>query len=151
MPLAREHRGDSPAPGLLESCQDAQLVIDEDIVVGRIALEDVVEFKLFVYVDQHLTLDGGKQRGASDFPGLKYHVAVRQNDRPAKLPHLINDVERNGKEPVGEWVFHEKLRNRQHIRVARILTAVALEGAQIIRVPQFRAQLFKKFPIALLP
>src|SRR5437667_2111091 len=37
------------------------------------------------------------------------------------------------------------------MRVARILTAVALQGAQIIRIPKFGAELFKKCPIALLP
>src|ERR1700756_369313 len=37
------------------------------------------------------------------------------------------------------------------MRVARILAAIALKGAEVIRISQLSAQFFKKSPIALLP
>src|ERR1700675_1341118 len=64
---------------------------------------------------------------------------------------MINGIKSIGKEPVREWIFHEKVRNREQVWIARILRAVALEGAEIVRIPQLRAQLFENRPISLLP
>jgi len=102
VPLAREHGGDSPAPGSLDGCQDAQLVIYDDVAVSGVAFKDVVQLKLLVHVDQNVAIYGGEQAGASDLKGLKYYVTVRQDYWPAKLLHIIYNVERIGKEPVGE-------------------------------------------------
>ena len=78
MPLAREHGGDSPAPGFLDSRQDAQLVIYEDVAVCGMAFKDVVQLEPLVYVDEYIAIYGREQAGASDFEGLKYYVTVRK-------------------------------------------------------------------------
>src|ERR1700758_1682369 len=150
MPLPREHGGDPIAPSFLDNCQDTQFVIDQDVMVCGVTFEDVIQFNFFVHVNQYVAIDGGEQRRASDFPRLKYYVAVRQDYGHAILLHVVNNVERIGEEPVGEGILNQKFRNRQQVGVARILTAIALQGAQIIRIPKLGAQFFKKLPVALL-
>ena len=41
--LAREHRRHALSPDLLDRVQDAQLVVDENVVLGRVAPLDVVQ------------------------------------------------------------------------------------------------------------
>ena len=41
------------------------------------------------------------------------------------------------------------MRNREHLRIARIFGAIALEGAQIVRVTELTPQLFENLPITL--
>ena len=136
MPLPREHGRDATAPDFLDSRQDAQLVIDKHVAVCRIAFLNVIKLELFVDIDQHVAIHGCEQPGASDLERLENHVTVGQDYRAAISLHMINRIQSIGKEPVREWIFHEKVRNRQQVWIARIFRAVTLEGAKIVRIPQ---------------
>src|ERR1041384_7898785 len=56
--LARKHGRDALSPKALGSLQDAQLVVHEDIVFGRVAPLDIVQGFLLVDVDQHVPIYG---------------------------------------------------------------------------------------------
>jgi len=42
---------------MLDRIEDAKLVVDDHVVLGRVAPLDVVEFALLVDVDENLTID----------------------------------------------------------------------------------------------
>ena len=44
-------------PAALARVEDAKLVVDDHVVIGRVAALDVVEFVLLVDVDEHVTVD----------------------------------------------------------------------------------------------
>ena len=79
--LAREDGGHAGAPDLLDRGQDAQLVVDQHVVTGRVALLDVVQLLLLVDVDEHAAFDRLEEPGALDLARLEDHVAVGQDDR----------------------------------------------------------------------
>jgi hypothetical protein len=55
-----EKDGRDPAfPATLDRVENAKLVVNDDVVVGRIAPLDVVEFVLLVDVDENITVDRG--------------------------------------------------------------------------------------------
>src|SRR5262245_42028084 len=57
MSLTRKHCGDTSPPDLLDRGQDAKLVVDENVVLSRIALFDVVQFPFLVNVNQDAATD----------------------------------------------------------------------------------------------
>src|SRR5215472_11753617 len=120
-------------------------------MLGRIALLDVVQLLLLVNVNQHLAIDGFPQAGALDLARLEDHVAVGEDHARAQLLAVRDGVERTRIEPVGEWVIEQERGHFEDVRIARILDAVALEGAEIIRVAEFLAELLEQHPVALLP
>ena len=55
-----EKDGRDPAfPATFDRVENAKLVVNDDVVVGRIAPLDVVEFVLLVDVDENITVDRG--------------------------------------------------------------------------------------------
>ena len=55
-----EKDGRDPAfPATLDRVENAKLVVNDDVVVGRIAPLDVVELVLLVDVDENITVDRG--------------------------------------------------------------------------------------------
>src|SRR6185437_6886358 len=56
--LARKNRGDALAPDFLHCGKNANLVIDEHIVVSRIASFNIFKFLLFVNVNQDFAFHG---------------------------------------------------------------------------------------------
>ena len=68
------------APDLLDGGQDAELVVDQDVVLGRVAPLDVVELLLLVDVDQDVAVDGLEQARAMDLARLEDDVAVGEDD-----------------------------------------------------------------------
>ena len=50
-----------------------------------------------------------------------------------------------------EGIFQEEMRNCKDVRVAGVVCAVTLQGAEVICVPNFCWQLFENRPVALLP
>ena len=93
--LPRKYRGDARRPDLLHRGQDAQLVVDQHVVVGRVALLDVVQLLFLVDVDRArgrppLRTDAR----ALDLARLKDHVAVRQDHRRPQAAEMLEHVER---------------------------------------------------------
>lgn len=71
-------------PSLFDCGQNSRLVVDQDVMAGRIALLDVAEFLLFVDVDQYAALDRLKDAGALDLARLEDDVAIGQDDSPTQ-------------------------------------------------------------------
>src|SRR5436305_7166551 len=68
--LADEDSCDSGAPDCLYRREDAQLVVDEHIMFGGMALLDILEFIFFVNVNQDLAANGFEEARAIDFARL---------------------------------------------------------------------------------
>ena len=50
---------------------------------------------------------------------------------------------------LGEGIVHQKRGHQQQLRVVEILEPVALQGAEIVRIAELRAQLFENRPVAI--
>src|SRR5512140_783157 len=149
MPLARED-GREPLPqDLLHRRQDAELVVDHDVMAGRVALLDVVEHLLLVDVDEDPALDRVPQSRSLDLARLEDHVAVGQDDRGPPLAKMPEHVECPRIEPVRKRIVHEERGHLQQARIVRVIETVALQGAEVIRVTQLGSQLLEDLPIAI--
>jgi hypothetical protein len=96
-------------------------------------------------------MDRLKKSGAVHFAGLENNVAVAEKDGGSPGLDVLNDVERVVKKALGKRIVDEKARDGQQAQVMRILASVTLQGAQIIHVTKFCAQLFENGPVALRP
>ena len=52
--LAGEDGSDAPAPDVLDRRQDSDLVIDQDVMLGRVAMLYVVKLKFFMDIDENV-------------------------------------------------------------------------------------------------
>ncbi len=143
VPLAGEDGGQALAPRLLDRGEDPDLVVDQHVVVGRVASLDVVELELLVDVDEHAPGDGSRQAGAFDLQRLKHDVAVGQDDGGPEAAGVRDDVQRAGVEPLRERVVHQERRHGQQVRIARVRLAVALQRPEDVRVAELAAQLLE--------
>ena len=150
VPLARKDRRQALLPDLLEGGQDADLVVHEDVVPGRVLPLDVLDLTLLVDVDQHAPLDRLEQAGALDLARLEHDVAVGQDHRRPPRGEALDDVERGRIEAVGERVLQEERGQPEHVRIVRVLHAVALQRPQVVGVAELGAQRFEDRPVALL-
>src|SRR5205807_10385546 len=60
MALTHEHGRHSRSPDFFDRSQNAQLVVNEHVMFGRATALDIIEFLLFVHINQHAPLDGFK-------------------------------------------------------------------------------------------
>src|SRR5918996_4196187 len=79
--LTRKYRGYAVIPDFLDRVQNARLVIDDDIVLSRVAPLDVIQRLFFVNIDEHVAVYSVEDAGAFDLARLKDHIAVRENHR----------------------------------------------------------------------
>jgi len=150
MPLSRKDGGDILAPGLLDSCQDSQFVINHDIVLGGISSLYIIKFKLFMNIDQNILFEGFTQSRAVDFSGLENDITIRQYYRQPPLFTVFYGIERIRKKAVGKGVIRQKVRSFQQFWVMWILSTIPLEGTEIISVTEFGPDFLKDFKIVLL-
>ncbi len=54
MTLAGEDGRNSTGPDIFDRRQDSDLVIDQDIMLGRIPLLNIVKLKFFMYLDENV-------------------------------------------------------------------------------------------------
>src|SRR6266849_10937373 len=94
VPLPRQHGGDATRPHLLHCRQDPQLVVDQHVMVGRVALLDVVELAFLVYIDQDVPVHGLVQPRALELARLEDRVAVGQDDRGSPGTETLQHIER---------------------------------------------------------
>src|SRR5208337_82710 len=59
-------------------------------------------------------------------------------------------MQRAWEQAVGKRIVQQVRGDLQEVRVARVLGSVALQGAEVIRVAEFRAPLLEDSPVALL-
>ena len=150
MALAREDGRQTLAPDFLKGGENADLVVDEDIVPGRVAQLDVLELLLLVDVDQHAAVDSVVQPGALDLARLEHHVAVAEDHGRPPCGQPLDDVERAWIEAVRERVVQQERREHEHVGIARVLDPVALQRAQVVGVAELGAQRLEDRPVALL-
>ena len=106
--LSGKHRGHPRVPGLLDRGQNAQLVVHQDIVLGRVTPLDIIQRLLFMNVDEHVAFDSFEDARAFDLARLKNHIAVREDYRLSPRAEPLEHVERSGIEPIGERVVHQE-------------------------------------------
>ena len=76
------------------------------------------------------------------------------SDRMATWPSVLSHsmhVERFGIQAIGKRIVDQVRRQVQHVRIARVLVAIALQGAEVVGVAQLVAQLLEDLPVALRP
>jgi hypothetical protein len=64
--------------------------------------------------------------------------------------HARDRVECARVDAVGERIVDEEARDLEQARLARVGEAEALERAEVVGVPELRAQLLEELPVALL-
>src|SRR5271166_3510888 len=74
--LPGQYGGYAVPPDLFDRGQNSRLVVDQDVMGGRITLLDVGEFLLLVDVYQHVPFDRVEDARALDLARLEYDVAV---------------------------------------------------------------------------
>ena len=68
----------------------------------------------------------------------------------AALFRVGDDVERPRVQPVHEGIVQQEDRHAEHLRIARMLDAVALERAEVVGVAELGPELLEDVPVALL-
>ena len=147
--LLDEHGRHPLAPLLLDGVEDAELVVDEDVVVGRVPALDVAEHALLVDVDQDAAAERVPQARAADLAGLEDRVAVGQHDGRPRAGGVGDGLHRTGVEAIGEGVLEEEFRELEELRIAQVLEPVALQRAQVVGVAELGPELFEDRPVAL--
>ena len=150
MALFGEHSGDARPPDFLYLSKDTDFVIDQYVTVGREAAFNVFQLFFLVDVDKDVAIDRLKDSRALDFERLEYDVAIGQNYGLAPLLDVLDRIQRIRIETGGKGIIDEKVRDGEQAGIAGILQAIALQGAEIIGVAKFGAQLLKNIPVNLL-
>src|SRR6266436_6930458 len=94
--LLGKYRRHPLAPDLLHCGQDAQLVVDEHVVVGGIEARDVIKLPLFVDVDEDAVLECLPKAGSFHFARLEHGIAVREDDGGPPLLDMLHRVQSAG-------------------------------------------------------
>jgi len=114
------------------------------------ALLDVVQLLVFVDIDEDAAFDRVEQPRPLDLARLEDDVAVGEDDRWAPLGEVIDRVERPREEPVRERVIHEERGQAEHVGIARVLDAVALECPKVVGVAELGTERFENRPVPFL-
>ena len=107
-PLPREHGRYALSPETLDCRQDAQLVIDDHVMVGRIAPLDIIQGFFLMDIDQHMSIHSIGQTCAFDFAGLEDDIAVGQDDSWSKAAQPLQYRDGAGEQLLRERIIHEK-------------------------------------------
>src|SRR5690242_5821662 len=118
-------------------------------MLSRVTALDVIQRLFLVNINEHLAVDSFENARAFDLTRLKYHIAVRENDRRPPCAEALEDVEGAGIETVGERIVHQERRHRQQVRFSRVFDTKTLQCAQIIAVAQIGEELFENRPVSV--
>src|SRR6516164_6144488 len=77
--LSREHRGDAVLPSVFNGLEDAQLVINHDIVLRGIKALHRCQFFFFMNKDQHMSVKGFPQTCAFHLAWLEHGISIGQD------------------------------------------------------------------------
>lgn len=134
---------------LFEGRQQADFVVDHDVVPGRVFGFHVVEFQLFVYINKDVAFEGVVEAGAIDFAGLEDNVAVTENDGVTETAGVVDGIKRLGEQAVSEGIIDHEIRNCEEFVFTGALEAVPLESSEVVGIAEFRPQLLKDLPISV--
>src|SRR5450432_267573 len=109
MSLAGKDRGNFLAPDFLHGSKNAQLVIDEYIVVSGIPLFHVLQLLLLVNVDQDVSSHRFGDAGTLNLAGLEYNIAIREYDCRAPLLNVFHGIQRIRIKARGKRIIDEKV------------------------------------------
>src|ERR1700691_183275 len=149
MALAHEYRRELGSQRGLHRRQQIRLIVDHDVMRGRVAALHMIEHALLVHVDHHAALDRIPDAGALDLARLEYHVAVREDHRRPQGAQVRDRRECRFIDEPGEGVLQQKIRHLQQPRVIVQPRAEGLQACQVIGDPEPLAQLGKDAEIAL--
>src|SRR3974390_2223252 len=102
----------------------------------RIEPFDVGKLVLLMNVDQHPVVERFPEARALYLARLEHGVSVRQDHGQTPLPDMCYGVERAGIEAPDERIVSQPVPHPQKRRIVQLLSAVALEGANIIGVAE---------------
>ena len=74
--LPRQYSGNAVTPRALHCCENSRLVVDQYVMVSRIASLDIIEIMLFVDVNQDTTVNRFEDAGSLYFARLKNNVTI---------------------------------------------------------------------------
>src|SRR6476646_9198555 len=94
MALSGENGGYFVAPDFFHFGQNANLVIDKNVMISREATFHVIQFFFLVNIDQHIAIDRLINAGALNLARLENDIAVRKNCRWAPLLDMLNGIKR---------------------------------------------------------
>jgi hypothetical protein len=151
MALARKDGSHSAIPCILDGRQNAELVVNHDVVVRWISPLDIAELALLVNVNEDVTIDGFEQARAFDFARLKDHVTVGKKHHRAPLTALLKRIEGVWIEAIGKRIIGQEVGDRQELWISRVFDPVSLQSAEIVGIAKLIPQLLKDRPVALLP
>ena len=115
----------------------------------RVAALDGREHLLLVEIDHHAALHGIPQPRAHNFARLENHITVRQDGRGAGPAAVRHGSQGARVQAAREWIVDEKPRHSQQLGVIRIFHAIALQGAEIVRIPELGAKCLEEGPVTL--
>ena len=104
--LPRQYSGNAVTPHTLDCCQDSRLVVDQHVMVSRIAPLDIVEVMLLVDVYQDTTVNRFEDAGSLHFARLKDDITVGQYNGFSPGPQALQHVQCSRVKAIGEWVIH---------------------------------------------
>ena len=81
MSLTREDGRQPVTPDPLHRCKNAQLVVYNNIMPGRVVALNVIQHLLLVHIDENAAFDHIPQARSLHFTRLEDHVSIGQDDR----------------------------------------------------------------------
>src|SRR3546814_1581793 len=106
-------------------------------------------YRLLVQINENRAINRLRQPRDVDLARLKDHVAVGEDRGLAPLSDVFDDLQCARIEALCERIVEQEAANGEDRRIVRLRTAIALQGAQVIRITEFGAQLLKNAPILL--
>ena len=147
--LARKHGGHALAPELLCRGEDAQLVVDEDVPLGRVPALEIVELELLVDVDEHVTLDRLANARTVNLPRLVDRVPVRDDDGRRRAAKVREHLDCIRVQAVGERVVEEVAGEVEQPRLGALPFPPLLRRTEVIAIAELDEAALLDRPVAL--
>jgi hypothetical protein len=145
--LPWEDSGDPLTPHLLDSIEDAQLIVDHYILLCRIKTLNLGEFFFLMDIDEHAVFEGRPESGAHNFSRLEHRIAVREDNRRTPLLDVAYGMKRAGIKPVSKRIVDEPARHPQHPWIVHLFEPESLQCAEVVRIAELPPQLFENVPV----
>ncbi len=92
MTLLGKHGRNALAPDFLHCRQDAQFVVDQYIVIGRVETPNIFKLLLLVDVDEDTVVECVPEAGSFHLARLEHGIAVGEDDDGPPLLHVLHRV-----------------------------------------------------------
>lgn len=92
MSLLNEYGRDPAPPGFLDGGENAQFVVDEDIVIRRIPGGDVGQFALLVHIDQCVLSTSNRKTTLPERSGFVVFISARGASHPREARRALRSA-----------------------------------------------------------